>query len=519
MVRILIVDDERIEREGIRFLLKQMGKDFEIAEAVNGREALKWLDEHEADILMTDIKMPLMDGMELLERMAGKYPDMKAMIFSGYGEFEYARQAMRFGVEEYILKPVDPAEFAKAMEKLLSALEEGRQERDRKATEGLFLKKYVINALLNGADGKALEGRTEGWFSMEELDEYRRLVLVELDGDFFGTSDGDFLERLEKMAGEGSFDYLNLNPRQCLLLFRKERGDWKEFAGRINALIFRQCGSGKKSYIAVSSAMKDGSQIAARYQELELLMENRFYDLKSRVYMAEAEEESEEGAQRDDDTLMKQIRQDIHAGDVLNLREHYERLFHNYGRNVGFSQIYVKFIFASLLKMFYEAIPDKTEKELNEEMDSLYRAADLEGIRGIVDKNLALLEEQLKKDADGMHREVETVKRYIYGHYGEELGIELLAEKIHMAPSYLSALFKKETGQNLSKFIKAYRMEKARQMLDGTREKIGMVAEKAGYPNVSYFCQSFREYYGVSPQRYREKKDGAGRYGTDQAMD
>ena len=160
-----------------------------------------------------------------------------------------------------------------------------------------------------------------------------------------------------------------------------------------------------------------------------------------------------------------------------------------------------------------------TEKELNEEMDSLYRAADLEGIRGIVDKNLALLEEQLKKDADGMHREVETVKRYIYGHYGEELGIELLAEKIHMAPSYLSALFKKETGQNLSKFIKAYRMEKARQMLDGTREKIGMVAEKAGYPNVSYFCQSFREYYGVSPQRYREKKDGSGRYGTDQAMD
>ena len=65
----------------------------------------------------------------------------------------------------------------------------------------------------------------------------------------------------------------------------------------------------------------------------------------------------------------------------------------------------------------------------------------------------------------------------------------------------------------------SYRMEKARQMLDGTREKIGTVAEKAGYPNVSYFCQSFREYYGVSPQRYREKKDGAGRYGTDQAMD
>ena len=79
----------------------------------------------------------------------------------------------------------------------------------------------------------------------------------------------------------------------------------------------------------------------------------------------------------------------------------------------------------------------------------------------------------------------------------------MLAEKVYMATSYLSHIFKKDTGQNLSKFIKAYRMEKAKEMLEETHEKIVQISYAVGYPNVSYFCQSFREFYGVSPQKFR----------------
>lgn len=132
MYRILIVDDEKIERTGIRFLLGQLDQKFEIEEAVNGREALEWLKTHETDILMTDVKMPFMNGIELLEQVSRQYPEMKKMVFSGYGEFEYARQAMRFGVAEYILKPVDPAEFKSAMTKILNSLEGSRQEENRR---------------------------------------------------------------------------------------------------------------------------------------------------------------------------------------------------------------------------------------------------------------------------------------------------------------------------------------------------------------------------------------------------
>ena len=94
MIRILIVDDEKIERNGIKFLLKQLHMEAQIREAVNGVKALEALEEEPADILLTDIKMPFMDGLTLAENVVEKYPQTKMVIFSGYGEFEYARKAI-----------------------------------------------------------------------------------------------------------------------------------------------------------------------------------------------------------------------------------------------------------------------------------------------------------------------------------------------------------------------------------------------------------------------------------------
>jgi two-component system response regulator YesN len=130
-------------------------------------------------------------------------------------------------------------------------------------------------------------------------------------------------------------------------------------------------------------------------------------------------------------------------------------------------------------------------------------------IRRIIEKNIQLLEQETQTDSGNIHREVEEVKHYINTHYGEEISIEMLAERVFLAPSYLSTIFKKETGQNLSKFIKICRMEKAREMLEGTKDKIVSISEKVGYPNVSYFCQSFREYYGMTPQKYRDQGENA----------
>ena len=102
---------------------------------------------------------------------------------------------------------------------------------------------------------------------------------------------------------------------------------------------------------------------------------------------------------------------------------------------------------------------------------------------------------------------MEAVKRYIAAHYGDEMSVERLSELVYMAPSYLSSVFKKETGQNLNRFIKSVRMEKAKDLLEQTMMKIVDISTACGYPNVSYFCSSFRGYYGISPQKFRESGD------------
>ena len=189
--------------------------------------------------------------------------------------------------------------------------------------------------------------------------------------------------------------------------------------------------------------------------------------------------------------------------DIDSLREDFNGLCNKYRNRKNFSHIYIKFIFSNLLKDFYENTPNHKEQELNDEIDRLYRAESFDTVMEILEKNLDRLSETFGQNPQMLHREIESVKDYIYEHYSEEIGVDLLAQKVYMAPSYLSHIFKKETGQNLSKFIKAYRMEKAKEMLEEKHEKIVQISYAVGYPNVSYFCQSFREFYGVSPQKFR----------------
>ena len=113
MLTILIVDDEKLERKGIQFLLKREKEEFRILEASNGKDALGILASNQVDLLFSDVKMPYMNGLELTSAARELYPDLEIVIFSGYNDFSYAREALRYGVVDYVLKPVDPEEFHK----------------------------------------------------------------------------------------------------------------------------------------------------------------------------------------------------------------------------------------------------------------------------------------------------------------------------------------------------------------------------------------------------------------------
>ena len=122
----------------------------------------------------------------------------------------------------------------------------------------------------------------------------------------------------------------------------------------------------------------------------------------------------------------------------------------------------------------------------------------------ITEKAVGDLEGFLAENTKGTRSEVTKVKNYIYENYQEDLSIDMLAEKVYLSPGYLSSIFKQETGMNLNRFIKGYRMDKARELLEYSPKKISQIAREVGFSNNSYFCRSFREHFGMTPEACRK---------------
>lgn len=502
MIRILIVDDEKIERNGIKFLLKQMNQELEVLEAVNGLKALDVLKEEKIDVLLTDIKMPFMNGIELIQEVVKKWQDIKIMIFSGYGEFEYARLAMKYGVSNYILKPVDPQEFLNSMEKTLKEIEDEKLDQELKEKEINFLKEHTLLSLVTGVACGDISEATDQLIGRDEFKNYHYMMMLEFRRDFFGIKGADFTDVLNKVI-DAKYEYLNISQQQCVILFAEEKIERRKLASEIINKIKSYYND--ECYISVSEYFDDKMPLSKVYEELESLMENRFYVLEDKVFLQNDKRDDNDFDELEEDKLMKKIKQDIKLKDMVGLKQHFEQLCSKYQSKKNFSQVYVKFIFSNLLKDIYEILPDNVGKQLNGEIDKLYRATEFTTVIEILQHGIEMMEDNFAVNPQMTHREIETVKQYIYTNYNKEISVDMLAEQVYMAPSYLSHIFKKETGQNLSKFIKSLRMEKAKEMLEESHNKIVNISYAVGYPNVSYFCQSFREYFGVSPQKYRKQ--------------
>lgn len=197
MYRILIVDDERIERRGIRFLLRKIGVEMEVMEASNGKEAFEYLQKQEVDILFTDVKMPFMDGLELIQNVVPNHPHMKTVIFSGYSEFEYVKHALTLGVKNYILKPVDPKEFEKTVSQIMRELEQEQLQKQLKEKESNFMNEHILYSLVNGTPVDSILKKVEGLTEFSFLSEFGLLFLIEFSEDFFGKLGIDFPKMLK----------------------------------------------------------------------------------------------------------------------------------------------------------------------------------------------------------------------------------------------------------------------------------------------------------------------------------
>ena len=197
MYTYLIVDDEMIERKGIRMLLSWMNIRENILEASNGEEALEVFEKEKIDVLLTDINMPFMDGIELLSRIHEEYPGTETVIFSGYDEFSYAKKAISYGVSAYILKPVNPEEFKKVVGEITEKLAKSEREEKRKDESMEFLREHLLYLMVNGQSRSTMQEKTQMLLDMSFVRDFCRMVLLECANNYFEKVNSEQIENCE----------------------------------------------------------------------------------------------------------------------------------------------------------------------------------------------------------------------------------------------------------------------------------------------------------------------------------
>lgn len=504
MMNVLIVDDEKIEREGVKYLLSQEEGKRMIYEAANGKQALQLLRTESIDMLLTDIKMPHMDGLELSRRAKELFPDIQIVIFSGYNDFTFAQEAIRYGVTDYILKPVDPDNFHEIIQRAEKNIYEKREKESQEIRKQNFLQQYFLQNYLYSGKKEILE-KAEELIDLNKWNGWHCAILIETETAFFDQAEENFTEELQKELRRVFF-YINLNERQSLLFFQDVYCDYLLVANHLYTFLKRNYMV--RFYLSVSRKFEGYECLPEVLGQLEQQMEEKFYHPEKHIFSCEDEHLKMVSGEVQDSQLMQMISEDISRKDTEQLWKHFECLKEKYRHNSQFSAMYIKFVFSNVIQELFQENQFSDDRRLEKEIDRLYTCQNIMEILEVTEENIREYEKFLERSMNESRNEVAAVKNYIYQHYGEDLNLEMLAEKVYLSSGYLSFIFKKETGMNLNRFIKVFRMEKATELLRNTNMKVAQVSEKVGFSNVSYFCRSFREYYGSSPESYRKGTEG-----------
>lgn len=498
MYEILVVDDEAVEREVVRFLLNKYGFPVTVTEAANGREALELLRQKQFHVLFTDIQMPFLNGLELARQARELAPELHIIFFSGFDDFEYARQALSLRVVDYILKPVEPDKFQTTISGVIEQLRARERAVREKAETRAVIRRHVLRQLLCGVSPTQLEALYPQW-DCSFLREYHRLFLLRLSPAPEGVV---FPGELAEEQLPDHCHCVNLKPGLSLLLFSGKRHQekwYRELSDRIAGYIRNI--HGVECLIQMSCEFHGTEEMYPAYLEAEqALLERAFF-------LSEKEPEQETHSCSSNETMINTLDGDIHLRDGAGLRQHMRVFLEDLRRQQPHSHVYIRYLCTNLAKVLLDALADSPQ----ENFDIYARSIWAESFSGIEKQLLELTEKvasRLEQEIQTQNHGVAMVKQYIRKHYGESLSLDILADVVHLSPRYLSSLFMEEEGIGINRYIKAIRMGKAQELLTETNLKVTDICERVGYTNLSYFCKSFSEFYGVTPDKFRTMSTG-----------
>lgn len=499
---ILLVDDDFNERSGVRFLIEREELPLTILEAPNGKRALELMQTNAVDILFTDIKMPYMDGLELSAAVHKNFTDIKIIIFSAYGEFDYAKKAMESSVVNYLLKPVDIQEFRNVMSSVIEKCREEKALAEQRNRRILADKTLRWIRLLTGKQSITEETRAILKEQGYPVEEKVTLLYMETQEDFFAASEPEVVDRLTDCV-RGRYVYVNLYPNSSYVVLFGERSK-QELQEICDSVL--SCAEDTEVSFFADDVPFDFCCLSQRVRKVEEIRRQMFVWNAGVLFFSDLSELMNIGF-ADVEMIWSQTSRAILSRDKTIILNHVNDLLDSMASHNLLSSAYIYHIFCDLLGKIY------AEYGYSSSQGMLTAIRQLGGCRS---KQVLLLlvsnvlDEVGRKSASkqDVSAVVQKVKQIIQNRYNEDISLDLLADEVGFAPAYLSYIFKKETGENIIKYLTDYRMEQAKVFLDEGVLKIVQIAKQCGYENQSYFNRLFKNAYGITPKQYREKKYG-----------
>ncbi len=531
--KVFLVEDEIVVREGLRnnILWERYGFTY-AGDASDGEMALPLIREIKPDLLITDIKMPFMDGLALSELVRKELPRTKIVIISGYDDFSYAQQAIRMGVEQYMLKPVTKDKMVQILDELHKKMEAEEQQeeylrqfqREAQAYE-TFSRKRFFEQIVSGSLSVSEIYETAKEMDMDINAQAYNIVFLSLNSaGHNGSRPEGYTDTLAKLQDRVTQFFLN---RPELLLFRWNlntyavmvKGDQSDIAERSEdclrgiSEICREAWDEINWYLAGGTPVTRISALPQCFTEANRIISYRHLCPEKHILSEDCivdfrkrdDKRRDVGENVVDPELIRNFLSDGSEDEIDNF---VEQLLNYVGEDTVASLLFSRYLAMTICfaaAEYLEGIGYDPEVFLTPELRSMSKSAEPDNIRGYV-------HELLKQAIELRDRESKRQKRdlliqaiaYIDEHYFEEsISLNKVAKEVNISPNYLSAVFSQEVGQTFVEYLTMKRIGEAKRLLRQTDKRSNEVAFSVGYKDPHYFSFVFKKTTGLSPREYR----------------
>lgn len=496
-IKTIVVEDEVLLMRNIEKKIKQTDEAFEVIGcAYDGAEALKLIEENIPDVVFTDIRMPIMDGLRLTEILKDKYPQIYVVIVSGYDDFEYARKAIIYGVSNYLLKPVRVEELKETLEKLRKKIvvrssekayalmaaglhQKNMPELDRelcqyfeKKTFGIFL--VSVGNLRLRTKSREENNTPDTWKKIlrnEQLQKYESYVLEE------GTNQCILIIE-------------NCENLQEIAHYLKRAGQTEFLTEMVNIAYRPECVSWNKLQESLKILRKH------LHENLKIGHGGIFPDDISQKEYPPAVLSS---------VLQNHLQTLLNSGNISGMEKLIRQTAQQWEKEEC-SQQWIEKMLHQILILFQQNL-FFSEEDYNQMFQNVFETLETgqdfqKSITGIVNELTGWLRRNQTVPSE-IEEAIEQMNQYIHKHYTETINLAELAGKYHFNHSYMTRLFKKLKGQAPIKLINSLRMADAREMLKNEALSVKEISEALGFTDQHYFSRIFKETTGMTPKEYR----------------